>query len=62
MATSVSIPFFEKAASLVDTDWNSPMMLVTCYQASATKRRCSRRLTSERAERAVAQDPTNGRL
>ena len=57
-----AIPFFEKAASLVDTDWNSPMMLVTCYHAVGddTKMRKAARTGSERAERAVAQDPTNG--
>ncbi len=57
-----AIPFFEKAASLVDTDWNSPMMLVTCYQAfgeDANMRKAAR-TASERAERAIAQDPTNG--
>lgn len=57
-----AIPFFEKAASLVDTDWNSPMMLVTCYHASGddAKMRKAARTASERAERAVTQDPTNG--
>ena len=57
-----AIPFFEKAASLVDTDWNSPMMLVTCYHANRddAKMRNAARTASERAERAIAQDPTNG--
>jgi adenylate cyclase len=57
-----AIPFFEKAASLVDTDWNSPMMLVTCYHANRddAKMRKAARTASERAERAIAQDPTNG--
>jgi adenylate cyclase len=57
-----AIPFFEKAASLVDTDWNSPMMLVTCYHANHddAKMRKAARTASERAERAIAQDPTNG--
>jgi adenylate cyclase len=57
-----AIPFFEKAALLVDTDWNSPMMLVTCYQAfgDAANMRKAARTASERAERAIAQDPTNG--
>jgi adenylate cyclase len=57
-----AIPFFEKAASLVDTDWNSPMMLVTCYLANCddAKARKAARTGSERAERAIAQDPTNG--
>ena len=57
-----AIPFFEKATSLVDTDWNSPMMLVTCYHADRddVKRREAARTGSERAERAIAQDPANG--
>ena len=57
-----AIPFFEKAASLVNTDWNSPMMLVTCYHANRdeAKMRKAARTASERAERAIAQDPTNG--
>jgi adenylate cyclase len=57
-----AIPFFEKAASLMDTDWNSPMMLTTCYNAlgdEAQKLRVSR-VSVDRAERAIAQDPTNG--
>jgi adenylate cyclase len=57
-----AIPFFEKAASLMDTDWNSPMMLVTCYSATGdeAKMREAARTAVERAERAIAQDPTNG--
>jgi adenylate cyclase len=57
-----AIPFFEKAASLMDTDWNSPMMLTTCYNAlddEPQKLRVSR-VSVDRAERAIAQDPTNG--
>ena len=26
-----AIPFFKKAASLIDSDWHNPMMLMTCY-------------------------------
>jgi adenylate cyclase len=57
-----AIPYFEKAASLMDTDWNSPMMLVTCFNSigEIENTRKAARLGSERAERAVAQDPTNG--
>jgi adenylate cyclase len=57
-----AIPYFQKAASLMDTDWNSPMMLTTCYNAindDAQVRRAAR-LSVDRAERAVAQDATNG--
>ena len=28
-----AIPYFEKAASLNDTDWHNPLMLITCYEA-----------------------------
>jgi adenylate cyclase len=57
-----SIPYFEKAASLMDTDWNSPMMLVTCYKSidDEEKRRKAARTGSQRAERAITQDATNG--
>ena len=57
-----AIPFFEKAASLMDTDWNSPMMLTTCYNALNDEVQVKRvaRLSVDRAERAIAQDATNG--
>jgi len=57
-----SIPFFEKAASLMDTDWSSPMMLTTCYEATGDKAQLQKaaRVTLERTERALAKDPTNG--
>ncbi len=57
-----AIPFFEKAGSLMDTDWNSPMMLTTCFNAigdEAQKRRVAR-ISVDRAERAITQDATNG--
>ena len=57
-----AIPFFEKAASLVDTDWNSPMMWSPAITPIATRRRCARRPERRVNEpkRAIAQDPTNG--
>ena len=57
-----AIPFFEKAASLMDSDWSNPMMLITCYDAvgEQAKMRDAARTALERAERAIAQDPTNG--
>ena len=57
-----AIPYFEKAASLMDTDWSCPMMLTTCYEAIKDKDqlRKAARLALERAERALAKDPTNG--
>jgi adenylate cyclase len=57
-----SIPYFEKASSLVSSDYYNPAMLMTCYMAvgdtAATKR--SAILAFERSERALAHDPTNG--
>ena len=56
-----SIPLFEKAASLMQSDWHNPMMLTTCYQSVGDEEgllRCAR-LAVERAEMAVAKDPTN---
>jgi len=56
-----AIPYFEKAASLIDTDFLNPLMLISCYQATGDepKRQASARLALERAERALAHDPTN---
>jgi adenylate cyclase len=57
-----SIPFFEKAGSLMETDWHNPLMLTTCYEATGDKAALRRvaKLTFERTERAVTSDPTNG--
>ena len=56
-----SIPFFEKAASLMDHDWRSPMMLMTCYQAAGDQNNLKRTaaMTLERTEKVIARDPTN---
>jgi adenylate cyclase len=57
-----AIPFFEKAASSMDSDWSNPMMLITCYDAHGDKEqvRKAAQTAVERAERALAKDPTNG--
>jgi adenylate cyclase len=57
-----SVPYFEKAASLMENDWHSAMMLTTCYEATGNSvgLRSAAKMTSERTERAVANDPTNG--
>jgi adenylate cyclase len=57
-----AIPYFEKAASLNDTDWHNPLMLITCYeavddQANFLKAAATAR---ERVQRAITMDPTNG--
>ena len=57
-----SIPYFEKAAALMEGDFHDSSMLVTCYKSfgdDANAERCARR-TIERAEKAIAQDPSNG--
>ncbi|MBS0479926.1 MAG: TIR domain-containing protein [Proteobacteria bacterium] len=57
-----SIPYFEKAAALMDADFHDSSMLVTCYRSlgdDANVERCARR-TIERVEKAIAQDPSNG--
>ncbi len=56
-----AIPYYEKAASLMPSDWHSPMMLTTCYQSAGDHDavRRSARTTIERAEKAVAKDPAN---
>jgi adenylate cyclase len=59
---SEAIPYFEKAASLMETDWHNILMLATCYQATGDAAGVKRaaQLTIERTERAVTNDPTNG--
>ena len=57
-----AIPHFEKATSLMETDWHNLLMLATCYQAIADSAGIQRaaQLTIERTERAITNDPTNG--
>ncbi|MCJ7451481.1 MAG: tetratricopeptide repeat protein, partial [Steroidobacteraceae bacterium] len=57
-----AIRYFEKAMALVDTDFNSACMLLTCYTAignlEATRR--AAQLALERTEAALAHDANNG--
>ncbi|HYX46102.1 MAG TPA: tetratricopeptide repeat protein [Sphingomicrobium sp.] len=56
-----SIPFFEKAASLMDTDWRNASMLITCYGAMhdpAKARRAAERAVA-RLQTVIAGNPTN---
>ena len=58
---AAAIPYFEKAASLMQNDWHNPLMLITCYQGTgdeAATRRAAL-LTVERAETAIGKDPSN---
>ena len=57
-----AISYFEKAATLMESDFHSTGMLETCYGAIGDKdgvRRASE-MTLERTQRALAQDPANG--
>ena len=58
---SEAIPFFEKAAKLVDSDWNNAGMLITCYgeTGNGDRRRWAAQLTADRTEKAIAKDPSN---
>jgi len=57
-----AIPYFEKAASLNDTDWHNPLMLLTCYEGigDEAQRLKAARTVRDRVQQAVAMDPTNG--
>jgi adenylate cyclase len=57
-----AIPFFEKATSLMETDYSNPGMLMSCYNAigDAEGVRRSAKICLERTERAIAKEPTNG--
>ena len=56
-----SIPFFEKAASLMDTDWRNAAMLVCCHNAVGEKAeaRVAAATAVTRVEAVIARDPTN---
>ncbi len=57
-----AIRYWKKAAALVETDYSSPGMLVTCYTAigdSASARQAAQ-VTLARVEKVVAQDRNNG--
>ena len=56
-----AIPYFEKAASVMDSDWHNPSMLCTCYTSIGDTVALQRvgEMTVERAEKAVAKDPSN---
>lgn len=57
-----AIPFFEKAASLMETDYNDSSLLITCYHALNQPEDLKRaaQMVLRRAEQAVGQDPSNG--
>ena len=57
-----AIPFFDKAASLNDTDWHNAVMLITCYKGAGDEPNVLRaaQMVRGRVQRAVTMDPTNG--
>ena len=59
---SDAIRYFEKASQLMDSDFHSCLMLQTCYLGIDNEPAAleSARRTLERAEVALAKDPTNG--
>ena len=58
---SDAIPFFGKAASMMETDTSSAAMLLSCYQAIGDQEnvREAAQLCVARAERAIAHDPSH---
>lgn len=57
-----AVPYFEKAAQLMDSDYHAPGMLQTCYGALRDTQGMHRSavMTLARVEKALASDPTNG--
>jgi adenylate cyclase len=57
-----AIPFYEKAASVMESDFNEAGMLGSCYNAigDVESSRRAARLALARAEKAVALEPDNG--
>ena len=57
-----AIPYFEKAASLMESDYHSTGMLQTCYAAIGDREGVQRsaRETLARIQKVLGQDPSNG--
>jgi adenylate cyclase len=57
-----AVRHFEKAQSLMETDVSSPNMLIGCYTALGDRDAARRaaQVTLERAQKTLAQDPSNG--
>ncbi|WP_265570202.1 TIR domain-containing protein [Sphingomicrobium nitratireducens] len=57
-----AIPYFEKAVALDEGNYHDALLLTTCYEALGRVDDVSRvaRLTLERAEKRIRQDPGNG--
>ena len=59
-----AIPYFEKAASLAESDWHNASMLLTCYRETGDldRRRQAAQMTVDRTEKAIARDPSNATI
>jgi len=57
-----AIPYFEKASALMETDYNDPGLLISCYNAlgDLEGRHRAAEMTQRRAEKAISIDPSNG--
>jgi adenylate cyclase len=57
-----AVPYFEKAAALMEGDWHNSSMLMSCYHALGDDQNLQRaaRTTIDRAQVALNKDPTNG--
>jgi adenylate cyclase len=57
-----AIRYYRKTSSLMETDFSSPMMLITCFATLGDRDSAvsAARTTLERAEKAVAEDQSNG--
>ena len=57
-----ALPYFERAASLMDTDYHNALMLLCCFRAVGDSLGAVRaaQTTVDRAEKVIALDPTNG--
>ena len=57
-----AIPFFQKAASINDTDWHNPVMLITCFEGTGDEEQMlqAAETVRKRVQQAITMDPTNG--
>jgi adenylate cyclase len=56
-----AIPYFEKAASLAESDWHNAGMLICCYREIGDHDKMTKaaQRTVDRTEKAIARDPSN---
>ncbi len=59
-----AIRCYEKGVSLLEPELSCAVMLITCYRGAGDLEAAKRaaRVAFERAEKAVAQDPSNGAI